>query len=362
MKKWAAAAGGGLFLLMAGAAAFYINLQAFGRTPSGASEEEHVLTVEPGTSVAVIAETLERRGLIKSALKFKLLARLGGYDRRLKAGEYGLRASLTPREILTLMEKGMVRLHRLTIAEGLTMHQIAEMVEKAGLARPADVIARATDPAYVRAQGITSDTLEGYLFPETYFFPKTVTAEGIIAAMLHRFRVTFTPAWEQRALELGLTPHEAVTLASIIEKETGDPAERALIASVFHNRLKRGMRLESDPTVIYGVRDFNGNLTRQHLDTPSPYNTYLIKGLPPGPIASPGKGAIEAALFPAQTDFLFFVSRNDGTHQFSANLADHNRAVYYYQLGPGRAASGKPPRESTTGRAAGGWSFRPKAE
>jgi UPF0755 protein len=358
MKKWAAVAGGGLILLMAGAAAFYMDLQEFGRTPSGAVEEEHFLTVEPGTSVAFIAEALERRGLIKSAFKFKLLARLEGYDRRLKAGEYGLRASLTPREILTLMEKGLVRLHRLTIPEGLTMHQIAELVEKTGLAPSADIIALATDPAYVRTQGITADTLEGYLFPETYFFPKTVTAEGIIAAMLHRFRTTFTPAWERRALELGLTPHEAVTLASIIEKETGDPAERPLIASVFHNRLKRGMRLETDPTVIYGIKNFNGNLTRKDIDTPSPYNTYLIKGLPPGPIANPGKEAIEAALFPAQTDYLFFVSRNDGTHQFSTNLTDHNRAVYYYQLGPGRPAADKPPREPTTSRGAGGLSLR----
>jgi UPF0755 protein len=352
VKKWAAAAVGGLFLLVAGAGAFYIDLQEFSRRPSGTAGEEQILTVEPGTSVAVIAEALERRGLTGSAFKFKLLARLEGHDRRLKAGEYGLRATLTPREILAMMEKGVVRLHRLTIPEGLTLNQIAELVGKSGLARSADVISLATDPAYVRAQGIAADTLEGYLFPDTYFFPKTVGAEGIVAAMLHRFRATFTPAWEQRAFALGLTPHEAVTLASIIEKETGDPTERPLIASVFHNRLKRGMRLETDPTVIYGIKNFNGNLTRRDLDTPSPYNTYLIKGLPPGPIANPGKEAIEAALFPAQTDYLFFVSRNDGTHQFSTNLTDHNRAVYYYQLGPGRPATGKPQKEPTTPRGA----------
>jgi UPF0755 protein len=160
-------------------------------------------------------------------------------------------------------------------------------------------------------------------------------------------------------LELGLTLHEAVTLASIIEKETADPSERPLIASVFYNRLKRGMRLETDPTVIYGLKNFDGNLTRKHLETPSPYNTYLIKGLPPGPIANPGKHALEAALFPAQTHYLFFVSRNDGTHHFSADLADHNRAVHHYQRGPGRSAPAKPQGESTTGQAAGGWSFRP---
>jgi UPF0755 protein len=350
VKKWGAVAGGGLLLLMAGAAAFYMDLQEFGRMPTGAPGEEHVITVEPGTPVALIAEVLERRALIKSAFKFKLLARLEGSDRRLKAGEYSFRPPLAPREILALMEKGVVRLHRLTVPEGLTIHQIAELVEAAGLARAADVLACATDPAYVRTQGLSADSLEGYLFPETYFFPGTVTAEGIIAAMLQRFRSTFSADWERRALELGLTPHEVVTLASLIEKETADPSERPLIASVFYNRLKRGMRLETDPAVIYGVRNFDGNLTRKHLETPGPYNTYLIKGLPPGPIANPGKQALEAALFPAETSYLFFVSRNDGTHQFSTHLAEHNRAVHYYQQGPGRAGPAKPQREPASGR------------
>jgi UPF0755 protein len=154
--------------------------------------------------------------------------------------------------------------------------------------------------------------------------------------MLERFRSNFSTDWEQKAAEIGFSLHEVITLASIIEKETGDPSERPLISSVFHNRLKRGMRLETDPTVIYGIKDFDGNLTRKHLETPGPYNTYIIKGLPPGPIASPGKKAIEAAVFPAQTEYLFFVSKNNGSHHFSSSLDDHNRAVQYYQLGPGR--------------------------
>ena len=336
-KKWAAAGGGCLLLLVAAAAAVYFHVQEFGRTPPGPAGEEQSFTVEPGQPVSAVAEELERRGLISSALKFRLLARVQGYDRRLKAGEYGLKASMTPLDMLALMEKGQVRLHRLTVPEGLTIPQIAAVVEKTGLAHAADIMARATDPAYAGLQSIPTGTLEGYLFPETYLFPKTVTVDGILGAMLQRFRSTFSPDWERRTMEIGLTPHEVVTLASIIEKETGDPSERPLIASVFHNRLRRGMRLETDPTVIYGIKNFDGNLTRKHLETPSPYNTYLIKGLPPGPIASPGRKAIEAALFPAQTDFLFFVSKNDGSHHFSSNLADHNRAVQYYQLGPGRS-------------------------
>jgi UPF0755 protein len=337
-KKWGAAAGACLLLLMAAAGAVYFHVQEFGRTPSGPASEEQSFTVEPGRSVSAMAGELERRGLVSSALKFRLFARMQGYDRRLKAGEYGLKASMTPLEMLVLMEKGLVRLHRLTVPEGLTIPQVAAVVEKTGLARAADIMARATDPAYAGLQGIPAATLEGYLFPETYLFPKSVTVDGILGAMLQRFRSTFSPDWERRAMEIGLTPHEAVTLASIIEKETGDPSERPLIASVFHNRLKRGMRLETDPAVIYGIKEFDGNLTRKHLETPGPYNTYLIKGLPPGPIASPGKKAIEAALFPAQTDYLFFVSKNNGSHQFSSNLTDHNRAVQYYQLGPGRSS------------------------
>jgi UPF0755 protein len=157
--------------------------------------------------------------------------------------------------------------------------------------------------------------------------------------MTRRFREAFSDAWRARAHALGMSVHEVVTLASIIEKETGDPAERPLIASVFHNRLERGMRLETDPTVIYGIEDFDGNLTRKHLRTPTPYNTYLNKGLPPGPIASPGKAALEAALYPAESGYLFFVSRKDGTHQFSSTLKEHREAVRKYQLRRSRKSS-----------------------
>jgi UPF0755 protein len=157
--------------------------------------------------------------------------------------------------------------------------------------------------------------------------------------MVQRFRETISDRWRARADELGLTLHEIVTLASIIEKETGVPEERPLIASVFHNRLRKGMRLETDPTVIYGIEDFDGNLTRKHLRTPTPYNTYLIKGLPPGPIASPGRASLEAALYPADTDYLFFVARKDRTHQFSSTLEEHQKAVRKYQLRRRRKSS-----------------------
>lgn len=331
---------GAVGLLVAAAFVAYIELKQFARTPAGPDSGEYHLIVPPGQSLVATAEALQRHQLVQSAFKFRMLARLLGYDRRLKAGEYSLRSSMSPRDIIGLMEKGAVRLHRLTISEGLTIPQVAEQVEKYGLARAADIVRLAKDPSYCRAQGIDAPSLEGYLFPETYFFPRTVTAEGILAAMLQAFRSAFHPEWERRASGLGFSVHEAVTLASIIEKETGDPSERPLISSVFHNRLKRGMRLETDPAVIYGIADFDGNLTRKHLETPTPFNTYIIHGLPPGPIANPGREALKAALYPAETDYIFFVSKNNGTHQFSTNLTDHNRAVQYYQVRSGRPYSG----------------------
>jgi len=185
----------------------------------------------------------------------------------------------------------------------------------------------------VRQNGLAGMTFEGYLFPDTYFFPRDVTIEGIISTMVKRFWSVFVPEWQARAKDLGLSVHQTVTLASIIEKETGAAFERPIISSVFHNRLKKKMRLESDPTVIYGIKNFDGNLTKKHLTTRTPYNTYKIRGLPIGPIANPGSASLEAALYPDDTKYIYFVSRKDRTHQFSMNLKQHNRAVRKYQLG-----------------------------
>jgi UPF0755 protein len=324
------------FIGICAAGAVFLDLREYARTPAGDSEQARIVVVEAGTNLTATAASLHREGLIRNPFKFRLLARLCRYDRTLKAGEYSLRPSMTPLEILVVIEKGLVLLHRLTIPEGLTIIQIADLVAKAALGGKFDFINWATDPDVSSRYGVRSSTLEGYLFPETYYFPMGTPPDQIIAAMLQRFRALFSPQWEQRAAELGMTVHEIVTLASIIEKETSEPSERPLISSVFHNRLRRGMRLETDPTVIYGIKNFDGNLTRKHLETPNPYNTYLIKGLPPGPIANPGKEALEAALYPARTDYLFFVSRNNGTHHFSTSLSDHHRAVQHYQTGLGR--------------------------
>jgi UPF0755 protein len=325
----------GAFVCACLAAALWVELKNYAARPAApAGVEEKTVLIRTGQPFSAVAELLSRSGIVRSPLKFRMLARLHGADRRLKAGEYALRASMTPQEILAALERGMVKLHRLTIPEGWTVRQIAEAVEKTGLGASAEIIALAADPAVALRFGIEAGSLEGYLFPDTYLFPRGVAAQTIIAVMLERFRSVFTEAWARRANDLGFSVHEAVTLASIIEKETGAAAERPLISSVFHNRLKKGMRLETDPTVIYGIENFDGNLTRRHLSTPAPYNTYIIRGLPPGPIASPGSDSLHAALYPAETDYLFFVSRNDGTHLFSTHLDDHNRAVRQYQLRP----------------------------
>ncbi|MGD9018119.1 MAG: endolytic transglycosylase MltG [Desulfobacterales bacterium] len=323
-------------LLLIAAAAFVavqdIRLYAEKPVPP-VSGKEQLLTIAPGESFRSITRKLLALGLIRSPLRFRILARISGHHRNLKAGEYSFEGPSSPRNILERLVEGKVKLYRITVPEGSTLEQIAGIVEASGLSdRDAFLsAAAAVDPK--KAYGIDGATLEGYLFPDTYHLPKNSSAADIIDTMVGRFKDVMTDKRRKRAENIGLSIHEVVTLASIIEKETGAPAERPQISSVFHNRLKRGMRLETDPTVIYGIKDFDGNLTRKHLRTPTPYNTYLIKGLPPGPIANPGEASIDAALYPAQTGYLFFVSRKDGTHHFSASLKEHQQAVRKYQLG-----------------------------
>ena len=320
-------------LLLTGAvSAFYLHLRHYAETPAMTRSDDTLIAIPAGQSFHATTETLATAHIIKSPYKFKIIARLKGYDKKLQAGEYVLSASMSPAKILQKMVNGDVRLYRLTIPEGLNLHQISELVDGAGLASRNRFVAAATSAEFASELGLNAATFEGYLFPETYFFPKHASSRAIISTMVNRFRQIFDAAWQQRADELGFSVHQIVILASIIEKETGAPFERPIISSVFHNRLNKRMRLESDPTVIYGLKDFDGNLKRKHLETPTPYNTYKIKGLPAGPIANPGKASLEAALYPAETKFIYFVSKKDQTHQFSTNFKDHQRAVQRYQL------------------------------
>jgi len=321
-----------LFLALSSLVCFFLDLSQYAKKPADTSSGKKIVIIQPGQGFNATTENLFKAGIIKNRLKFKLYAILKGHDKNLQAGEYHLSASMPPAIILEFLVNGKVNLHKITIVEGYNLHQIADIVAKAGFASRTDFYAASTDASFVHKEGIDAETFEGYLFPETYYFPKVVTPEKIISTMVDRFRSVFTAKWKKRAEKLGLSIHQVVTLASIIEKETGAPFERPIISSVFHNRLKKGMRLEADPTVIYGIKNFNGNLTRKHLTTWSPYNTYKIKGLPIGPIACPGAMAIEAALYPDNTRFIFFVSKRDTTHKFTTNLKDHNKAIRKYQL------------------------------
>ncbi len=322
-----------LLIAVAGAAGWMaVDLHRFAHRPADGEEHSHIVSVAPGESFGMLSARLEKAGVITSDIRFKIMARLSGDDKRLRAGEYVLSTAMSPLEIIDILASGKVLLHRLTIPEGYTIDQVAAEVEKAGLASAEEFSRLARDPSLVAELQLEGPSLEGYLFPDTYHFPREATARGIITTMVSAYQSLVTDEWRNRARELDLSMHDIVTLASIIEKETGDPSERPIIASVFHNRLKKRMRLESDPTVIYGIASFDGNITRRHLSSATPYNTYVIRGLPPGPIANPGRAALEAALYPAQTDYLFFVSKKDGTHYFSKTIAEHTEAVRKYQL------------------------------
>ncbi len=307
-------------------------MQSFITAPADPQGKHIAFTVSSGQGFGTIAENLKRRGLISDTLRFKIYARFKKMATRVKTGEYELSPSFSPARILTHLVSGRVKLYKFTIPEGLDMGQIADLAQRADFCSRTQFLTLCKDKGVIQNFGLTGTTLEGYLYPDTYLFAKNTSCQNIIEKMTSTFKKTFTSEWKTRAEKLGFTIHEIVTLASIIEKETGDASERPLISSVFHNRLKKNMRLESDPTVIYGVDDYHGRIRYRHLRRVTPYNTYQIHGLPMGPIANPGAKAIEAALYPVDSKYLFFVSKNDTTHQFSKNLRDHNRAVNKYQL------------------------------
>lgn len=311
---------------------FVIDLFLYAKNPACSDFIKKNVMIDAKQPFNITITRLCDKKIIQHPFKFKLLARIKGYDRTIKAGEYLLSPSMTPVEILDILKKGNSVLYKITIPEGYTIHQIASVIENAKLATGKLFIASATNQSLVRQMGIHAETFEGYLFPDTYFFPKNTSCEKIISVMVKRFWVMFTPDFQQQAKKMGFSIHQIVSLASIIEKEAGTYHELPIISSVFHNRLRKKMRLESDPTVIYGIKNFDGNITRKHLTSHTPYNTYMIKGLPPGPIANPGIKSIKAAIYPLKTNYFYFVSKKDKTHQFSTNFKDHIKAVRTYQL------------------------------
>ncbi|MBM4381866.1 MAG: endolytic transglycosylase MltG [Deltaproteobacteria bacterium] len=295
--------------------------------------EAAIVEVPSGASFRSVAAQLEAQGVIRDARAFGWLARIEKKDGALKVGEYQIEPGLDARAVLDLLVSGRVRLHGVAIPEGLTLVEIAQRVADAGFGSASDYATLARDPAVAKEHGVPGDTLEGFLFPETYRFPRGAGAREVIEAQLAQF----DRAWAEvapLAQKRGMAKRDVVILASLIEKETGAPEERPLISAVFHNRLGKRMRLETDPSVIYGIPNFDGNLRRIHLeDETNPYNTYRIPALPPGPIANPGLASLRAAVEPTPgVEFLFFVARGDGTHEFTTNYRDHVNAVNRWQL------------------------------
>ena len=300
-------------------------------TPPDGDRDVRFVEISSGMSFAQVADVLEKEGIVSGVKRFCLLAKLKGVEKEIKAGDYTFHTAMTPSRVLDKLVKGEYRVHKVTIPEGFTLFQIADLLEKEGLVEKKKFLEYVSDPLFVHSLGIKGKTLEGFLFPDTYQLRKGMGEEFILRRMVSRFNEVFKEEYKQRTKELNMDLEEVVTLASIVEKETSDPSERSLIAAVFRNRLNKGMMLQSDPTVIYGLKDFSGNLTKEDLKIKTPFNTYLIKGLPPQPIANPGEESIKSVLYPSPKKYLYFVSRNDGTHHFSVTLKEHNQAVNRYQ-------------------------------
>jgi UPF0755 protein len=302
-------------------------------TPSAAVRQGPLMVmIPPHEGLLGIADRLAQAQVIRSRPAFVLAALLRGVPRSLKAGEYEIPRDATTLDIVVLLESGRVRQHAILHPEGATVAELARALEAERLAS-ADAVARtAMDRKFLDANGIEAVSVEGYLFPDTYQFVRGLTPEEILGKMVQRMRAKLTPEIHGRARELGLSTHQLLTLASIIEREAIVKDEQRLIAAVFWNRMKIGMPLQADPTVQYAVAKERRALSRADLAVDHPYNTYVRPGLPPGPIASPGLDAIHAALEPAPVKYLYFVARDDRRHHFSTTMEEHNSAVARYRL------------------------------
>ena len=314
-----------IILIVAGLLFFKASL------PMSDNTQPQVFEVKSGMTLKQVSQELFRQNLIRSANAFQAIALIQDKEKLIKVGEYYISPSMLPAEILQRITSGKTVLHSITIPEGYRITEIANLLEEKDLVDKNIFLQQAKNVELL--EGIPTSSLEGYLFPDTYHFGKRTTEAAIINKMVETFKErALKQEFLKRAEDLGFSYHEIITLASLIEKETGKDSERKQISSVFHNRLKKNMLLQTDPTVIYAIDIFDGNIRKRDLNIDSPYNTYRYKGLPPGPIANPGLKSIIAALYPATTSNLYFVSKQDGSHKFSATLNEHNRAVQKYQL------------------------------
>jgi UPF0755 protein len=323
-----------LVLAAAGVAGFVVYSRV-DQAYRGYDAEFQEVTIPPGTSPRAIGDRLVAAGVIRDALTYRVALALTGEARRLKAGEFRFDHAMTPRDVIDKVARGEFDLINITFREGLTIADMAALFESQGFGPAASFRAAAGEVALISAIDPAATDLEGYLFPDTYPVSRHIDAVQLVRTMVERFGHALTPELRAASSAKGLTVRQLVTLASIVEKETGAAVERPIVAAVYSNRLRIGMGLQCDPTVIYALQragKYDGNIRRDDLSFDSPYNTYRYSGLPPGPIAAPGRESLEAAAHPDSAEYLFFVSKNDGTHAFAKTLAEHNRNVQKYQV------------------------------
>jgi len=324
-----------LFLIVIAGVGAVVMYRRVNQPYRGYAGTEQFVDIPAGSGSSSIGDRLVAGGVIRDRATYRLALWLSGEGRHLKAGEYRFDRALTPFEAIDKLARGDVYVIHLTLPEGLTIAEMAKLFESHGLGPASAFVEAAKNAALVGDLDPAAKDLEGYLFPETYALPRKTDADKLIRMMVTRFEHVFTPELRQAAASRNLSVRQAVTLASIVEKETARAEERPLVAAVFVNRLALRMPLQTDPTVIYALQragTYTGNLRREDLAVDSPYNTYRYPGLPPGPIASPGRASLDAAVHPADADFLYFVSRNDGSHEFARTLDEHNRNVHKYQV------------------------------
>lgn len=310
-------------------------------TPKGEGRNVRIVDFTKGSPLKKLAAELEKEGIIGSATLFTLYAKVSGIAGKVQAGTYQFSDALTPEEILRKLAAGDVFEKLFAVPEGYSIFQVAEMLDTRGFFKKEPFLKECRNPRLLKELGIAAASVEGYLYPSTYNLLKLETPADLIREMTGQFSKVYAEKFAADEENSRLSRLQIITLASIVEKEAVAPEEMPLISSVFHNRLKMGMPLQSDPTAVYGLRAFGGRVSASDVRRDTPYNTYLIKGLPPGPIGNPGAGAIEAALKPAATGYYYFVAKSDGTHHFSVSLDEHNRAVQHYLKGDA-AQTGSP--------------------
>ena len=314
-----------------GSFAVLINYSATPINPNGNKDTVVLVDIPTGSSFVKTTEILNKAGLIKSRFLFYCLALTKRATRSIRAGEYEFSDSMTPGAVIDKLLRGEIKCYRITIPEDFTTKEIAERLVEFKLIDEETFMELAVNRDFLNTLGVKAKSIEGYLFPETYLFDRSMSTRQIMKIMVSQFWKRVTPEMVKRAEELGFNINQFVTFASIVGKESGNQAEKPMISAVFHNRLKKKMQLQSDPTAVYDLEDFSGKVRRSHLKRNSPYNTYIIRGLPPGPIANPGIDSLNATLNPAKVNYIYFVSKKDGSHYFSSSLDMHNQAINRYR-------------------------------